>query len=196
MKGLIMKKFLLLTVMLAAALLSGTEQDVIKTVRAYREAASQFDFAKTLAICSPDYEETTTAGTKLTYADLQEVGKSFEIIRNSNDLETLLVAAMKLQGQTMPAEQLKQIRAMKGTEQEKALIAGIRQQLNAMSLQAKALIANLQIIDCKISGSSAAAAQLVADPFSGKTIRTEYTLVKKDGKWLIRSIGAPKIISK
>lgn len=183
-----MKKLMLLLAVVFAFTVSASEEAVKKTVLFYREATARLDGLTALKVCAPEYEEIN-GSSRLNYEQTRKAAIQLHNLLNAKSLEEILIAQKKLAGQQPSAEELAQMRALKGSDQEKEIMRGIKNNFNAARSEAAKLLKKIEIKDIRINGNRASARQVLVHPMTGKEVFSDYQLIKRDGKWWITRIS-------
>lgn len=181
-----MKKLFLLVALLVTASVFASEAAVKDVIKAYRKADAAFDL-KMFDYLTDDFS-TEIMGKKIDRPTMFKTIKSFRTMLETDDLELFVESAMRIQGVNMTADQRKKIRAMKDSEKKTALQLG-KEQVKQLQKFAAIGANNLDFKKCVVNGNNAVAVVSFFEPVSGTRISGEYILVKKNGKWLIKSLN-------
>ena len=180
-----MKKFILLAALFVTTAIFASEAAVMETIRGYRTADAAFS-EKALDYMTEDFV-LDAAGGKVNRKQYAGVVKSAKIMSETNDLEVFMEAAAKFSGGSLTDEQRKQIRAMKDSEKKRTLLIG-KEQIKYIQKMAALGVDKEMYKNCVIKGNKAEVMVSVKDPVSAVEVTGKYTLIKKNGKWLIQSI--------
>ena len=180
-----MKKFILLAALFVTTAIFASEAAVMETIRGYRTADAAFS-EKALDYMTEDFV-LDAAGGKVNRKQYAGVVKSAKIMSETNDLEVFMEAAAKFSGGSLTDEQRKHIRAMKDSEKKRTLLIG-KEQIKYIQKMAAFGVDKEMYNNCVIKGNKAEVTVSVKDPVSAVDFIGKYTLIKKNGKWLIQSI--------
>ena len=180
-----MKKLFLLAALFISTAVFASESAVKEVIRAYRTADAAMDI-RALNYLTKDFT-VSVLGKKIGRNDLIRVHQNIKIMMETDNLETFMEAALRMQGATLTADQRKQIRAMKDSDKKHSLQSG-KNSLKYLMDQAALGVKSLSFKKCVIKGNNAEAAASYLEPTSGATVTATYRLVKQNGKWLIKSM--------
>lgn len=137
---------------------------------------------------------TDSSGEKLTRKELLLEADALKALADGNLLEYMTLSS-RLMGHEMDAEEMRKIKEMRGTDEEKEILAEFRAENNREEMSdlfGAMAVKTLRIESVKVTGDRGELSETILDP-NGKTVRTRYQFVKKDGRWLIAGETAEEL---
>ena len=199
-----MKKFFAVLITVAALLTSvnvSANEDAVKAVITdMMNKCATLDFAGALSHLTKDYQTVDAYGAIKTYEKVAAEGMQYDKfikpilairkqLEKTDDLIALMEMFEKITGHKTTAQDKEALKKLPA-EQQKALVAKIKQDLNKAFAQldegiadGKKLRDSVQFVSVKIEGDKATAVYTVVKTQQKLTNTT--TLVKQNGKWLI-----------
>lgn len=200
-----MKKFFAMlitaTALLATSTLSANEDAVKATINSMMDKCVALDFAGALTHLTKDYQTVDAFGSTKNYEKIVAEGMQYDKLikpilairkqlESTNDLIALMEMFEKVTGHKTTAQDKEALKKLPA-EQQKALVAKIKQDMNKVFTQIDEGIADgkkfrdsTQFVSVKIEGDKATAVYTVVNGQEKRTNTT--TLVKQNGKWMIQ----------
>ena len=182
-----MKKFFaVLMMMLVSAGVFASEAAIKEVIMAYRKADAAMDI-KAIDYLSDDFSGTVL-GRPIDRAKMKTAIECFQLMISTDDLEIFMEKAFEMQGVKMDDNMRQQVRGLKNSENGKKYLEQSKNQIKLILKAAAEGMKNLVFKDCSITGNTAVISVEVLDAMSGKVAYVKYGMVKRGGKWLIRSV--------
>lgn len=203
-----MKKFFAVLITVAALLASvnvSANEDAVKAaITGMMNKCATLDFAGALSHLTKDYQVIDADGTTKSYKEIAAEGMQYDKfikpflamkkqLEATDDLLTLMEMFEKVSGHKTSAQDKEALKKL-SAEQQKALVAKIKQDLNKAFAQLDEGIAagkkfrdSAQFVSVKIEGDNATAVYTVVKTFikGQQKLTNTTTLIKQNGKWLI-----------
>ena len=204
-----MKKFFAALITAAALLttnaLSANEDAVKAVITDMMNKCATLDFAGALSHLTRDYQVIDASGTTKNYEKVAAEGMQYDKfikpilairkqLEKTDDLIALMEMFEKITGHKTTAQDKEALKKLPA-EQQKALVAKIKQDMNKAFTQLDEGIADgkkfrdsAQFVSVKIEGDKATAVYTVVKTFikGQQKLTNTTTLIKQNGKWMIR----------
>lgn len=204
-----MKKFFAVLITVAALLASvnvSANEDAVKAaITDMMNKCATLDFAGALSHLTKDYQVIDADGTTKNYEKVAAEGMQYDKfikpilairkqLEKTDDLIALMEMFEKITGHKTTAQDKEALKKLPA-EQQKALVAKIKQDLNKAFAQLDEGIADgkkfrdsAQFVSVKIEGDNATAVYTVVKTFikGQQKLTNTTTLIKQNGKWMIR----------
>lgn len=200
-----MKKFFAVLITVAALLASvnvSANEDAVKAVITdMMNKCATLDFAGALSHLTRDYQVIDASGTTKNYKEIAAEGMQYDKfikpilairkqLEKTDDLIALMEMFEKITGHKTTAQDKEALKKLPA-EQQKALVAKIKQDLNKAFAQLDEGIADgkkfrdsAQFVSVKIEGDKATAVYTVMK--KQEKLKNTTSLIKQNGKWMIR----------
>ncbi len=199
-----MKKFFAALIIASALLVSvnvSANEDAVKAaIMDMMNKCATLDFAGALSHLTKDYQVIDEFGTTKNYKKIAAEGMEYDKVikpilamkkqlKATDDLLTLMEMFEKVSGHKTSAQDKEALKRL-SAEQQKALVAKIKQDLNKafaqldeMTAEAKKFCSSMQFVSVTIEGNNATAVYTVMK--KQEKLKNTTSLIKQNGKWLI-----------
>ena len=161
---------------------------ITRALTEHRTAVLTLDLKKMLTLCSKNYRETTRDGRLLTYGDFLKIAKAFDLLRSSDDLETVMENAMIIQNEKLNDRRKEYISSLKKTAKARETIENMRKKLDELTAAGGAAAQYIRVSDIRIDGEKAFAVCELQLPDDPEPYRCCYELILHRGQWLIQQV--------
>jgi hypothetical protein len=155
----------------------------------HRRAVLSLDLPRAAAFCDAAYQERYSDGTVFTLHDLEKLATYAGAMEKSDDLLVVMENALLLQGKKLSDDQREKVSALARSKDAAEVIAQVRENFRKLRQDGERIAATIKVVNITFPDkNSAKADMLVKDPASGKDVRLSCQLVKKSGKWLMKTV--------
>lgn len=189
--GLMLAPLLFLSPFLPVSAGEGEEDALKNLVLTHIKTSISMDVLQDLDCFSEDAQVLMPGGIVIN-KDLMKKTATFVLSLRKGDIVEVITAILSLQGHTLTPEQSAQLEKLRGSEQEKQIIAQIQTNFAAKKKAAEAELKTMKFELVSVNGNQGKVSATRYSPLLKMTFRDDYTFRKENGKWRITK----KVISK
>ena len=194
-----MKRFLMMLVLCTAvfSLRADDQAELKKICSDYHQFIINGTFDRILPFIHKEFQHKDSNGKTLDYAKVQRLAAVYRSWQKASkptaSLADIMEFAMFVQGQEFDSSMRKEFDAIEGTDKGKELKAQYQMMIGVAGMKLKAERAKMaaawktfKIISVTVQGNTAKLIYEMKDTETPKTERSEWDMVKVNGKWLIK----------